>query len=56
MFILYSLSFCQQVRFSDAVDQRVLVDWPPEDYRDARVGPWFRYAIERRRAKKRRTL
>ena len=52
MFILYSLSFCLQVRFSDAVDQRVLVDWPPEDYRDARVGPWFRYAIERRRAKK----
>ena len=51
---LYYLNifFSIQIRFSDTIEQHVLDDWPREDYRDARMGPWFRYAIERRRVEK----
>jgi len=51
---MLSLSIGKRVRFTDRDDDVYeLNDWPASDYRNARRGPWMRYAADRHRFKRR---
>ena len=51
---MLSLSVGKRVHFADRDDDVYeLNDWPADDYRNARRGPWIRYAADRHRFKRR---
>src|SRR5664279_5765989 len=50
---MLSLSVGKRVHFADRDTVNELNDWPAEDYRAARRGPWMRCAADRYRFKRR---
>src|SRR5664279_974260 len=50
---MLSLSVGKRVHFADRDTVNELNDWPAEDYRAARRGPWMQYGVDRHRFKRR---